>query len=195
MSNIALIYFSGSGHTQLQAEAIAAGARTVPNTTVDLLRITGSQIKEGRWADDAFAEKLQAADAIVYGSPTYMGGPAAQFKAFADWTGGVWYKQGWKDKLAGGFTHSGSPSGDKASTIQYFMTLAGQHSQIWVSTGVHASRVTGDGLDLNNVGGFTGLMGAGGAPYGQPAQITEGDRRTAEAYGKRLAELTARFRK
>jgi NAD(P)H dehydrogenase (quinone) len=185
MPSIAILYFSGSGHTHLQAEAIAQGARGLAGVQVDLLRIDGSQIKDGRWQHDAFAAKLKV---------TYMGGPAAQFKAFADWSGGVWFQQGWQNKLAGGFTHSGSPSGDKLSTIQYFWTLAMQHSMHWISVGVPSSRYTGDGKDLNHVGGYGGLMGAGGAPQGQPAKISDGDRETAVRFGKRFAEAVARWR-
>ncbi len=57
------------------------------------------QIKDGRWFDGKFMESLQMADAILFGSPTYMGGAAAQFKAFADFTSETWFAEAWKDKL------------------------------------------------------------------------------------------------
>lgn len=193
MTKVAIIYFSGSGHTHLQAEAVAAGARSVADTGVELLRIQGSQIREGRWKDEAFIAKLDAADGIVFGAVTYMGGPAAQFKAFADWSGEVWFRQGWKDRTAGGFTHSGTPSGDKVATMNSFITLACQHSMVWISTGIMPSQVSGDGKELNRLGGFSGVMGAGGAKPGEPAVINEGDRATAEAYGRRFAEITAKL--
>ena len=84
MTNIAIIYFSGTGHTHLMAEAIATSAQTIPDTKVQLLRITGEQIVNGRWKDDVMMATLTSADAIVFGSPTYMGGVAAQFKAFVN---------------------------------------------------------------------------------------------------------------
>ena len=83
MTKIAIVYFSGSGHTHLTAEAIALGSRKAANH-VDLLRITGEQITNGRWQDDEIMAKLNQSDAIIFGSPTYMGGVAAQFKAFLD---------------------------------------------------------------------------------------------------------------
>ena len=49
-----------------------------------------------------------------------MGGPAAQFKAFADATGERWYRGAWRDKLAAGFTVSSGPSGDKLNTLNIF---------------------------------------------------------------------------
>lgn len=43
MGSIAIIYFSGAGHTHLMAEAIASGIHRHADTHVDLLRIK-------RWA-------------------------------------------------------------------------------------------------------------------------------------------------
>jgi NAD(P)H dehydrogenase (quinone) len=68
--------------------------------------------------------KLDASDAIIFGSPTYMGGPAARFKALADSTVGSWFQRKGRDKLAVGFTVSGAPSGDKLGSLQYFQALA-----------------------------------------------------------------------
>ena len=48
MTNIAIIYFSGAGNTHLMAEAVATGAQTIPDKKVQLLRITGEQIVNGR---------------------------------------------------------------------------------------------------------------------------------------------------
>lgn len=93
MKNIAIIYFSGTGHTHLMAEAIATGVQIIPDTKVQLLRITGDQIVNGRWKDEAMVANLTSADAIIFGSPTYMGGVAAQFKAFVDGASGVWVQQ------------------------------------------------------------------------------------------------------
>ncbi|WP_292831862.1 flavodoxin family protein [Nostoc sp. JL33] len=89
----------------------------------------------GRWKNDEGLEKLNQADAIVFGSPTYMGGVAAQFKAFIDAASEVWFRQGWKDKIAAGFTHSSSPSGDKQGTLLYLAMNAAQHGMIWVNVG------------------------------------------------------------
>jgi NAD(P)H dehydrogenase (quinone) len=90
MTTIAIIYFSASGHTHMMAEAIAEGAQKAPDTTVQLLRITGEQITNGRWKDEAMAATLNQSDAIVFGTPTYMGGVAAQFKAFVDCVSSAW---------------------------------------------------------------------------------------------------------
>ena len=100
MKSVVVVYFSGSGHTHLMAEAIAEGVRQVPDVSVELVRIHGEQIVNGRWQDDRAMEKLDRADAIVFGSPTYMGGVAAQFKAFIDAASSRWFQQAWKNKIA-----------------------------------------------------------------------------------------------
>jgi multimeric flavodoxin WrbA len=58
---------------------------------------------------------LTFAEAIIFGAPTDTGGPSAQFKAFEDASSHAVMTQGhgWKDKIAAGFTNSGSRSGDK----------------------------------------------------------------------------------
>ena len=84
-------------------------------------------------------EQLKAADAIIFGCPTYMGSPSWQFKRFADASSRPWYVQEWKDKIAAGFTNSAGMNGDKFNTLVDLFTLAMQHSMIWVGTGIMPS--------------------------------------------------------
>ena len=190
MTNIAIIYFSGTGHTHLMAEAIATSAQTIPDTKVQLLRITGEQIVNGRWKDEAIVATLNSADAIVFGSPTYMGGVAAQFKAFVDGVSSVWAQQLWKDKIAGGFTHSGGLSGDKQGTLVYLTINAAQHSMIWVGAG-EMSQPNG----VNRLGSYQGLMGqtTPDKKKKKGAELDAGDRLSCELYGQRIAEATKRW--
>ncbi|MEO5735630.1 MAG: hypothetical protein ABIN96_12290 [Rubrivivax sp.] len=44
--------------------------------------------------------------------------------------------QGWIDKLALGFTSSGSINGDKLSALHYLLTLSQQHGMLWAGTGM-----------------------------------------------------------
>ncbi|WP_031191886.1 flavodoxin family protein, partial [Streptomyces peucetius] len=74
---------------------------------------------------------LDAADAIVFGSPTYMGTASGAFHVFAEATSKRWATRAWQDKLAAGFTNSGSKSGDKLHTLQFFTVLAAQHGMHW----------------------------------------------------------------
>jgi NAD(P)H dehydrogenase (quinone) len=190
MTNIAIIYFSGTGHTHLMAEAIATGAQKSPDTKVQLLRITGEQIINGRWKDEVMMTILNSADAIVFGSPTYMGGVAAQFKAFVDGASSAWAQQLWKDKIAGGFTHSGSLSGDKQGTLVYLGINAAQHSMIWVGAGEMAQP-----NGVNRLGSFTGVMGQAVPDFTgtKTVELDAGDRLSCELYGQRLATATQRW--
>jgi NAD(P)H dehydrogenase (quinone) len=192
MTNIAIIYFSGTGHTHLMAEAISTGAQATPDIKVQLLRITGEQIVKGRWKDDAMVASLNSADAIIFGSPTYMGGVAAQFKAFVDGVSIAWAQQLWKDKIAGGFTHSGGLSGDKQGTLVYLAINASQHSMIWVGAG-EMSQQNG----VNRLGSYTGVMGQAVPDFTgtKTVELDPGDRLSCELYGQRIAVATKRWQK
>src|SRR5262245_32043730 len=135
MPTVAIVYFSAQGHTQQLAEAVAEGAKGVPGTAVEVVRIVGDDIAGGRWNNPALTAKVSAADAIVFGTPTYMGGYSAQLKAFIDASSEVWMKLGWKNKLAAGFTHSMGLSGDKLNTLQALWVNAMQHGMVWVGLG------------------------------------------------------------
>lgn len=194
MPTVAIIYFSGAGHTHLMAQAIAEGASKVEDTTVELLRVTGEQIVNGRWKNDEGLETLNQADAIVFGSPTYMGGVAAQFKAFIDAASEVWFRHGWKDKIAAGFTHSSSPSGDKQGTLLYLATNAAQHGMIWVNVGDLQNFLSGLDDGVNRLGGFLGVMGQSQLDMsGKEPVLDSGDYLTSLRFGQRIAEATKRW--
>jgi NAD(P)H dehydrogenase (quinone) len=179
---ISLVYFSGYGHTKRMAEAVAQGAGA------ELIAID----PEGNLPDGAW-DKLEASDAIIMGSPTYMGSVAWQFKKFADASSKPWSKQVWKNKIAAGFTNSASMNGDKLSTLHYLFTLAMQHSMIWVGTGMLPSNKKASTRDdVNYVASFSGAM----ATSPSDASVDEmlpGDLETARLFGQRVAEVTAKF--
>jgi NAD(P)H dehydrogenase (quinone) len=174
----------------LMAEAIASGITQSPSIKTNLLRITGAQIDQGRWGSDDFIQVLNQADAIVFGSPTYMGGVAGQFKAFADAASNIWAQQGWKDKLAGGFTHSAGLSGDKQGTLLYLAINAAQQGLIWVGAG-EMTQPNG----VNRLGSYLGVMGQALPDFTgtKPAKLDEGDHLSCELYGQRLAKAVSRW--
>lgn len=191
MTTVAIVFFSGYGHTLKQAEAVREGVSTVRDTQVGFYQID----KEGNLPESAFAE-LAAADAIIYGSPTYMGGPAWQFKKFADASSKPWFTQMWKDKIAAGFTNSASVNGDKFSTIEYFFTLSQQHGQIWVGTGLMPSnKKDSTPSDVNWTAGFAGAMAISPSDASPEEAPRSGDLETARLLGKRVAETVLRFKK
>ena len=108
------------------------GAASVADVKMNLIAISGGDIVKGRHSNDAVFAQLDARDAIIFGSPTDMGGPAAPFKASADATGVKWHAGARRERLAAGFTASSGPSGDKSSTLHYFLTLAMQLGMSWI---------------------------------------------------------------
>ncbi|HXE41012.1 MAG TPA: flavodoxin family protein [Azonexus sp.] len=183
MTQVVVVYHSGYGHTQRVAQQVAAGANA------ELLAIDA----EGNLPEEGW-NKLAAADAIVFGTPTYMGGPSWQFKKFADASSKAWYTRAWQDKVFGGFTNSASPVGDKGATLIQLQTLASQHGGIWASLGLLPSNSKGATRnDINNLGGSVGLL-VQSPSDASVDEIPQGDLDTAHSYGRRVAEVAAKLR-
>lgn len=192
MTNIAIVYHSGYGHTAVVAEHVAKGAAQVAGAEVRLYKAQDLASPDaGPW------DELNAADAIIFGAPTYMGSASAPMKAFMDASSKVWFDHGWKDKIAAGFTNSGSWSGDKLSTLSQFAILAAQHGMVWAGTGMMPgyNNSKGSPEDVNRVGSFLGLMTQANADQGPDVAPPAADRKTAELFGKRIAEVALRWRK
>ncbi len=182
MAKIAVVFHSGYGHTQRMAQSVADGAGA------DMVTIDA----EGNVSDAGWAT-LNAADAIIMGSPTYMGSVSWQFKKFADASSKAWFSQAWKDKLFAGFTNSATMNGDKLSTLHYLFTLSMQHSGVWVGTGMMPSNSkAAQRNDINYVGSFAGAM-AQSPSDASPAEMPQGDLDTAKLFGKRVADMAARL--
>jgi len=184
MADIVVVYHSGYGHTQRMAQAVAQGAGA------QLLAIDADgNLPAGGW------EQLQAADAIVFGTPTYMGNVSWQFKKFADASSRPWFAQAWKDKIAAGFTNSAGMSGDKQGTLLTLFTLAMQHSMIWVSQGLMPSNTRNARRDdVNYLVSYSGAIAQSPSDAGADA-MSAGDLETARLFGERVAQVTQRFRK
>lgn len=183
MSKIIVVYHSGYGHTKRVAEHVAEGAGAI------LLPIDADgNLPDGAW------DQLAAADAIVFGAPTYMGNVSWQFKKFADASSKPWFTRVWQDKVFGGFTNSASFNGDKQVSLITLQTLASQHGGIWVSLGVPPSNSkAATRNDLNNLGGSVGLL-VQSPSDASVDEIPQGDLDTAKAYGKRIADITRKLR-
>ncbi len=183
---IAVVYHSGYGHTQKQAEAVAEGAA---KTGAQVLLVPVSE------AEARIAE-INAADAIVFGAPTYMGSVSAPFKAFMDFSSSVWFTRGWKDKIAAGFTNSASQSGDKLNSLQQLSIFAMQHGMIWVGLDLLPGNNNSKGSvnDLNRLGSFLGAMAQSNNDEGPDQGPIRSDLETAKHLGQRVATLTAQFK-
>jgi NAD(P)H dehydrogenase (quinone) len=185
MSRITIAYHSGYGHTKKVAESIAAGVGSVAGVTVNILDVTKVDEPIGEFGSGWDA--LDASDGILFGAPTYMAGPSGPFKVFADATAKAWFAGKWRDKVAGGFSNSGSNAGDKAGTLGYFFALACQHEMIWVSLGIK-----NDYAQTNRSGFYQGLgtQADNVSPEESPGA---GDLETGRMFGVRFAEAVNRW--
>jgi NAD(P)H dehydrogenase (quinone) len=183
MAKVAVVFHSGYGHTLRMAQRVAEGA------DAELVPIDADgNLPAGGW------DTLNGADAIIFGSPTYMANVSWQFKKFADASSKQWFAQTWKDKLAGGFTNSAGLNGDKLATLNSLFALSMQHSMIWVSQGLMPANTKGTTRqDVNNLVSYSGAM-AQSPSDGGADDMYSGDLETARLFGKRIADIAARFR-
>lgn len=165
--NVLVVYYSTYGHIAKMAEAIAAGVREVSGCNALLRRVPETLSEEilGKMgaleAQKALAtvpvatvEDLEAADAIIFGTPTRFGNMCGQMRQFLDATGGLWMKGALVGKVGSVFVSSATQHGGQESTILSFHTTLLHHGMVVV------------GLPY----AFAGQMGVtevtGGSPYG-----------------------------
>lgn len=182
MTKIAVVYFSGYGHTKVIAQTFAQPIDAI------LIEIDqNGEITEQDW------QTLNDAQAIVFGAPTYMGTAPWQFKKFADASSKVWFTRGWQDKVFAGFTNSASLNGDKQVTLIQLQTLASQHGGIWVSLGLlPANTKDAKREDVNNLGGSVGLL-VQSPSDANVDEIPTGDLETAKLYAKRVKSIVEKL--
>lgn len=187
MVKVAIVYHSGFGHTEKQAQQVFEGAASVVGVTATLLKV------EDITKD---VSVLNDMDGMIFGSPTYMGSASAPFKAFMDASGGIWMKQQWKDKVAGGFTNSLSLSGDKLNTLTQMVVFAMQHSMIWVGLGEMNHSPDGESGKPDAINRIGSHMGAMAQSDNASPDVTppKGDLETARLLGIRVATMTKKLR-
>ncbi len=186
--SIAIVYHSGYGHTGRQAEAIKAGVEEVDG--VEAMLLTVDKV-DRHWGD------LNAAEAIIFGSPTYMGAVSAPFKGFQEATSNTVLAKGylWKDKIAAGFTTSGSRSGDKLSTLMQMVIFAAQHGMHWVGLDLPPANCSSIGSeeDMNRLGFWLGAAAPANTDEGPETAPPASDLATAHHLGRRVALTALQF--
>ncbi|SDR47484.1 flavodoxin family protein [Pseudovibrio sp. Tun.PSC04-5.I4] len=184
--SIAVAYHSGFGHTETLAKSVVTGINAVEGATgvlVDVTQLNGD------------FTVLNAADAIILGSPTYLGSVSGPFKMFMDETSKIFFGRGWQNKLAAGFTVSASRSGDKMTTIVQMTVFAAQHGMIWVGANDMAGNNSSAGSenDINRLGSYLGMMAQANVDEGPEVAPPAADHQTAESFGKRIADASLRW--
>ncbi|MBK81516.1 MAG: NADPH-dependent FMN reductase [Gammaproteobacteria bacterium] len=183
---VCIVHHSGFGHTARQAAAVADGVREVDH--VECVELTVEDLTD---ADAHGWRTLDHATAIVFGSPTYMGSASAAMKRFMELTSERWLEQKWANKIAAGFTNSGSQNGDKQNVLFEFVTLAAQHGMVWVGLGLLPGNNSSGGspADLNRLGSSLGAMAQSDIDQGPDDCPPESDLETARHLGRRVAQF------
>lgn len=129
MTRVLVLYYSTYGHVEAMAEAVAAGARSLPGTEVtvkrvpelmpeDVARKVGAKLDQA--APIARPEELADYDAVIFGTPTRYGNMAAQMRNFLDQTGALWAQGALVGKVGSAFTATATQHGGQESTLLSF---------------------------------------------------------------------------
>ncbi|MEO7411100.1 MAG: NAD(P)H:quinone oxidoreductase [Sphingomicrobium sp.] len=146
---VLVAFYSRTGVTEALANEIALGAREA-GAEVRLRRTREFVADEvmarspgWREAAEAMNQRHEApteadaewADAIIFGSPSRFGAPAAELKAFIDSLGGLWLQGSLNGKAASAFASSSTSHGGNETTILSLYTPAAHLGMIIVPTG------------------------------------------------------------
>jgi NAD(P)H dehydrogenase (quinone) len=137
MTKLAVIYYSATGHGRTMAKKVAAAAEgagaEVRVRPVAETRDPASFAQNPAWTANYEATKHQPvatgddivwADAVIFGSPTRFGSPAAQLRDFLDSLGGLWSQGKLADKAYAAYTSSNTVHGGQETTIvSLYLTL------------------------------------------------------------------------
>ncbi|HHB80769.1 MAG TPA: flavodoxin family protein [Aliiroseovarius sp.] len=184
MQRIVIPHFSGGAATRNLAQRIAEGCEQAGLANAQLISVDA--LSQTDW------QTLEQSDAIIFGTPTYMGGVAAPMKAFMDQTASFWAEQRWADKLAAGFTCGANTAGDKLATLQHLAIFAAQHGMIWVGQNMVGVVGRPDQGAVNPDGAWLGL--AATTPPQTTPQISPADAETARLFGARIAKAAHRWK-
>jgi len=143
MPTLSVVYFSATGTTAMLVDAICAGAQELVSTRA--YRVLGTDIVDGCFRNEDALVLVDRADAVVFGKATTMGGPAAQYKAFAD--------------------ASGTDGARVAEKTSYFTVLAAQNGMIWCNLDFPGRY---DPAGRNRLGTQVGLVTCQVPPVHQP---------------------------
>lgn len=198
MTKILVLYYSGYGHTEVMAKAVAEGAgavdgvrvtiKTVPELVPEeVLKASGMKTEPSHPIADP--NELGDYDGIIFGTPTRFGNMAAQMRNFLDQTGGLWMKGALVGKVGSVFTSTASQHGGQETTITSFQTTLFHHGMVVA------------GLPYSFEGNAIMTEISGGTPYGASTiagadgsrMPSENELAGARYQGKYVAEIAAKL--
>jgi NAD(P)H dehydrogenase (quinone) len=196
---IKIVFYSMYGHIYTLAEAVAEGARSVPEAEVKLFQtaelIPDEVLKKSgaAAARKAFAhvpviapEGLDEADAIIFGTPTRFGMMAAQMRNLLDQTGPLWAKGALVGKVGSVFTSTATQHGGQETTITSFHTTLLHHGMVIVGIPYSEKGISSmDGISGGGPYGASTITGSDGS-----RKPSENELAIARFQGKHVAEIT-----
>lgn len=198
-----VVYYSRFGVVQALAEQIANGARREPQVQAQLLQVEDRPLEELREGEDTQAmvfrraatiNRLNAADALIVGSPSYFGTMSSALKRlFEDCaTASVpaeksrpWRHFMFLNKVGAAFAASGTAHGGNEQTLHSILTMMMHLGMLVVTPGQRAPILENDAAPY----GATAISGADGAHLPSPAEQA-----AARDLGQRVAEITVWLR-
>ena len=198
MSKILVLYYSGYGHVETLASAIAEGAEAVDGAAVTVKRVPElvpeeiareSGMKLEQEAAIASPQELADYDAIIFGTPTRFGNMASQMRNFLDQTGGLWAKGALIGKVGSVFVSTASQHGGQETTITSFHTTLLHQGMVIVGVPYSCQAL----LEMDEV--------SGGTPYGASTlaggdgsrQPSENELAIARFQGEHVARIAAKL--
>lgn len=184
MQPVVITHCSGGGHTRCLGGFVAEGLR---GAGLSVVTADTDVLTDSDWG------AMDAAPAIIFGAPTYMGSAAASFKSFMDASSDRWGERRWENKIAAGFTTAAYHQGDKLNTLLQLAVFAAQHAMIWVGQSLYgpAPGPESGAAGLNRDGSCLGLSAT--ASMDSAILIHPDDAETARQFGARLADAVKRW--
>ncbi|MBV1913964.1 MAG: flavodoxin family protein [Pseudomonadales bacterium] len=186
---ISILYSSETEHTHQLAKAIHAGCVASGEIEAKLFRLSDQDFTGSRWNNAEILAELDSSDAIIFGSPTFMGSMSSKLKAFMEATVSRYFPETWNGKIAAGFTVSGSSGGDKFNTLSTLTTFAMQHGMIWIGLGSNPF----NGKNNNASGHYYGATGRAELDHNPADMPSKDDLNSGEFLGARIADYVTRL--
>jgi len=206
-AKVVIIFYSLYTHTYQLAQAVRAGAESVPGVKVDMFQVPeilpdniiekmgATKAKEAMKDVTIITHEMQgdilkSADAIIFGSPTRFGNMTSQMKNFFDGLGGLWYENAFVGKIGSVFGGSGTQHGGQETTLFSMITCLFHLGMIVV------------GLPYTCQHQKESKLVSGGTPYGSThiaatdgsRAVSENEKECARFQGRHVATLAKQLR-
>lgn len=199
---ILIVYYSMYGHVHRLAQAVAEGVGAVPGAEALLRRVPETLSQEvlekmgGVEPQKAMAhvpvcslDELDAADAVIFGTPTRFGNMCGQMRQFLDATGQLWLKGSLVGKAGSVFTSSNTQHGGQESTLLSFhITLLHQGMIVVGLPYTFAGQMRSDEITGCSPYGASTIAGAKGERTPSDNELD-----AARFQGKHVAEIAAKL--